>query len=135
MARCSGSLGWNFLEYGFTFEEGASSGPGDPRRGFIAMAVVPSGYVRSACSSNAPSTPGSGSRPRGDGDRSAAVVGGIRRIGRSEPPVREAPPAETASEAIERLERLAELRRCGDLTTDEYERFKQALLREAEGAG
>ena len=54
---------------------------------------------------------------------------------RSEPPVAEAPPAETASEAIDRLERLAELRRRGDLTTDEYERFKQALLRDAEGAG
>jgi hypothetical protein len=38
----------------------------------------------------------------------------------------------TAMDVVERLERLAELRRRGDLSNVEFERFKAALLESAE---
>jgi len=124
-----GSLGWNFLEYGLTFEEGAIVwGWVIPGVIFILMAVVPLWFVWSARASSVPINARFG-LPAG---REAAT----------EPPpslgwdtshaVREEPPPEAPSEAIDRLERLAELRRRGDITNDEYERFKQALLRDVE---
>jgi hypothetical protein len=38
----------------------------------------------------------------------------------------------TGPDPVERLQRLADLRRRGDITTDEFERFKRALLLDAE---
>ena len=132
-----GSLGWNFLEYGFTFEEDAIVwGWVIPGVIFILMAVVPLWFVWSVRSSAVPINARFGlPAAREMATDPAPSLGWDPSHRRSEPPVAEAPPAETASEAIDRLERLAELRRRGDLTTDEYERFKQALLRDAEGAG
>ena len=132
-----GSLGWNFLEYGFTFEEGGIVwGWVIPCVAFIAMAIVPLWVVWSARSSDVPVNARFGLPAARDAPRDPPPSLGWDSSHRSsEPAEREEPPAETASEAIDRLERLAELRRRGDLTTDEYERFKQALLRDAEGAG
>jgi hypothetical protein len=53
--RLFGSLGWNFLEYGFTFEEGAIVwGWVIPGVIFILMAVVPLWFVWSARASSVP---------------------------------------------------------------------------------
>jgi hypothetical protein len=132
-----GSLGWNFLEYGFTYQEGEVVwGWVIPGVAFILMAVVPLWVVWSARSDavslNARFGLPAAREPATDPPPSLGWDTSHRS---SEPVVREEPPAENASEAIDRLERLAELRRRGDLTTDEYERFKAALLRETEGAG
>ena len=132
-----GSLGWNFLEYGFTFEESAIVwGWVIPGVIFILMAVVPLWFVWSVRSSDVPINARFGlpAAPEMATDP-APSLGWDASHRRSEQARPEAPPAETASEAIDRLERLAELRRRGDLTTDEYERFKKALLRDAEGVG
>ena len=132
-----GSLGWNFLEYGFTFEEGAIVwGWVIPGVIFIAMAVVPLLVVLSA-RSNAVSLNARFGLPaaRETATDPAPSFGWDPSHGHTEQPRAVDAAAETTSEAIDRLERLAELRRRGDLTTDEYERFKAALLRDAEGAG
>jgi hypothetical protein len=132
-----GSLGWNFLEYGLTFEEGAIVwGWVIPGVIFILMAVVPLWVVWTA-RSNAVSLNARFGLPaaRETATDPAPSLGWDPSHRRGEPAFRDEPPAETSSEAIDRLERLAELRRRGDLTTDEYERFKAALLRETEGAG
>jgi hypothetical protein len=129
-----GSLGWNFLEYGFTFEEGAVIwGWVIPGVVFILMAVVPLWFVWSARASSVPINARFG-LPAG---REAVAepppsLGWDTSHRLAEPAAREEPPSEAPSEAIERLERLAELRRRGDITSDEYERFKQALLRDVE---
>ena len=130
-----GSLGWNFLEYGLTFEEGAVVwGWVIPGVIFILMAVVPLWVVWTA-RSNAVSLNARFGLPaaRETATDPAPSLGWDPSHRRSEPAVREAPAAEAPSEAIDRLERLAELRRRGDITNDEYERFKQALLRDVEG--
>ena len=132
-----GSLGWNFLEYGYTFEEGAIVwGWVIPGVIFILMAVVPLWFVWSVRSSEVPINARFGlPTARETATDAPPSLGWDPSHGRTEQPLAVAPAAETTSEAIDRLERLAELRRRGDLTTDEYERFKQALLRDAEGAG
>jgi hypothetical protein len=130
-----GSLGWNFLEYGLTFEEGAIIwGWVIPGVVFILMAVIPLWFVWSARASSVPINARFG-LPAG---REAATdpppsLGWDTSHRRTEPAVREEPPPEGPSEAIDRLERLAELRRRGDITNDEYERFKLALLGEVDG--
>jgi hypothetical protein len=111
-----GSLGWNFLEYGFTYEEGGIVwGWVIPGVIFILMAVVPLWFVWSARASTVPINARFG-LPAG-----------------REPHREPSTDADDADEAVDRLERLADLRRRGDITNDEYERFKQALLREVEG--
>lgn len=121
-----GSLGWNFLEYGFTYEEGGIVwGWVIPGVIFILMAVVPLWFVWSARASSVPINARFGLPAGRDGpmaEPSPSVAW--------DPSHRE-PPADT-DDAIDRLERLADLRRRGDITNAEYERFKQALLRDVE---
>ena len=124
-----GSLGWNFLEYGFTFEEGGIVwGWVIPGVIFILMAVVPLWFVWSA---RASSVPINARRPAGGLDAPRPSHGrrsrGIHRT--ADRP----PPPMTLMTPSDRLDRLADLRRRGDITDDEYERFKQALLRDVEG--
>jgi hypothetical protein len=134
-----GSLGWNFLEYGFTFEEGGVVwGWVIPGVAFIAMAVVPLWVVWSARSSDVPVNARFGLPAAREAASEPSPSLGWDPSHRPESPAvtrEEDLPGSSAADAVDRLERLAELRRRGDLTTDEYERFKQALLREAEGAG
>ena len=122
-----GSLGWNFLEYGFTFEEGGIVwGWVIPGVIFILMAVVPLWFVWSVRASSVPINARFG-LPAG---RETAATE-PRPSGAWDPSHRE--PTADADDAVDRLERLADLRRRGDITNDEYERFKQALLRDVEG--
>jgi hypothetical protein len=129
-----GSLGWNFLEYGFTFEEGAIVwGWVIPGVVFILMAVVPLWFVWSARASSVPINARFGLPAGRELDTEPPPsLGWDPSHRRPEPAVGEQAPPEAPSEAIDRLERLAELRRRGDITNDEYERFKQSLLREVE---
>jgi hypothetical protein len=125
-----GSLGWNFLEYGFTFEEGGIVwGWVIPGVIFILMAVVPLWFVWAARASSVPINARFG-LPAGRDSPSTEPRPSIAW----DPSHREPPAhADDADEAIDRLERLADLRRRGDITNDEFERFKQALLRDVEG--
>jgi hypothetical protein len=118
-----GSLGWNFLEYGLTAEEGGVVwGWVIPGVIFVVMAVVPLWFVWSARASSVPIDARFGLPAR-------------------EPPTEPSPSLAwdashrepQADDAVDRLERLAELRRRGDITNDEFERFKQALLHDVEG--
>jgi hypothetical protein len=122
-----GSLGWNFLEYGFTYEEGGVVwGWVIPGVIFILMAVVPLWFVWSTRASSVPINARFGlpaSRETAATEPRPSIAWDTSH--------RE-PPADT-DDAIDRLERLADLRRRGDITNDEYERFKQALLRDVEG--
>ena len=129
-----GSLGWNFLEYGFTFEEGAIVwGWVIPGVVFVLMAVIPLWFVWSARASTVPINARFGlPAGRETATEPPPSLGWDASHRRAEATVREESSQETPSEAIDRLERLAELRRRGDITTDEYERFKQALLRDVE---
>ena len=121
-----GSLGWNFLEYGFTFEEGGIVwGWLVPGVMFILMAVVPLWFVWSARASTVPINARFGLAAGRDASSTALPPSlGWDRSHRE-------PPADT-EDAIDRLERLADLRQRGDITNDEYEHFKQALLRDVE---
>jgi hypothetical protein len=122
-----GSLGWNFLEYGFTYEDGVVVwGWVIPGVIFVAMAVVPLWFTWMGRSSATPVS---------------ARFGLPDRMERGAPPTQPAAsasadhrpdPMRTADDAVDRLERLAELHRRGDLTTAEYEGFKTALLRDME---
>jgi hypothetical protein len=130
-----GSLGWNFLEYGLTFEEGAIVwGWVIPGVVFVLMAVIPLWFVWSARASTVPINARFGlPAGREAATEPAPSLGWDASHRRTEAAaVREEPQPEAPSDAIDRLERLAEMRRRGDITTDEYERFKQALLREVE---
>src|SRR5262245_22863252 len=122
-----GSLGWNFLEYGFTAEEGGIVwGWVIPGVVFVLMAVVPLWFVWSARESSVPINTRFGlpaaRAPATDPPPSLAW----------DPSHRVPAPDESDDAAVDRLERLAALRRRGDITNDEYERFKQALLRDVE---
>jgi len=127
-----GSLGWNFLEYGFTFEDG------DPVWGwivpgilFILMAVVPLWFVWWARGSATPLDARLG-LSRGLDARATRDA----RNASSEPrPSHPSPADPSVEDPVDQLERLADLRRRGDLTGDEYERFKRALLRDVEHRG
>ena len=119
-----GSLGWNFLEYGLTFEEGAVVwGWVIPGIAFIAVAVIPLWFVWSARASSVPINTRFGLPAGKDAATEPPPSLGWNRSHR-EP---------ETGHAVDRLERLANMRRRGDITSDEYERFKQALLRDVEG--
>jgi hypothetical protein len=121
-----GSLGWNFLEYGFAYEEGGIVwGWVIPGVIFILMAVVPLWFVWSVRTSSVPINARFG-LPAGRDATSTEPRPSIAW----DQSHRE--PAADEHDAIDRLERLADLRRRGDITNDEYERFKQALLRDVE---
>ena len=119
-----GSLGWNFLEYGLTFEEdGIVWGWVIPGVIFILMAVVPLWFVWSARASSVPINARfglpAGREPATDPPPSAGWDTSHR-----EP---------QGDDAIDRLERAANLWQSGMIDDDEYDRLKEALLREAEG--
>ena len=120
------SLGWNFLEYGFTAggEEGLVWGWIVPGVIFVLMGGIPLWIAWAARSSGTPVAKRFGM---------PYVETGARRA----PPLRPrdpdpVPPDAVSPDPVERLERLADLRRLGDLTTEEFERFKRALLLDAE---
>jgi hypothetical protein len=130
-----GSLGWNFLEYGFTYEEGdVVWGWVIPGVIFVLMAVVPLWFVWSSRWSDLPIDARLGLPHRQAAADPAPSLGWDPSHRREVPPAAdESPPEPSSADAVDRLERLADLRRRGDLTSDEYERFKQAFLRDVEG--
>ena len=138
------SLGWNFLDFGF------NPGPGFgwewgwliPGILFVLMGAVPLFVAWQGRSSATPiarrfGLPSSveavepGPSPGWDPSQRS-------RTSSSQTPRPVTPAAvdalqsEESSDVVDRLERLAALRRRGDLTADEFERFKRALLRDAE---
>ena len=139
------SLGWNFLEFGFTggSEEGLVWGWIVPGVLFVLMGAVPLWVAWMGRSSATPvaarfglphDRPGS-AEPRPPFGRDMSHRAAARSTDRPAPPPKPAPreaAGEPGSDPVERLERLADLRRRGDLTGDDYERFKAALLRDAE---
>jgi hypothetical protein len=133
-----GSLGWNFLEYGFSYEEGGIVwGWVIPGVVFIAMAVIPLWFVWTARASTTPIDARFG-LPAGRGttsepDPSLGWDPSHRRAELGTHPAADELPREDSADAVDRLERLAEMRGRGDITNGEYERFKQALLRDVEG--
>jgi hypothetical protein len=121
-----GSLGWNFLEYGFTFEEGGIVwGWVIPGVIFVLMAVVPLWFAWSARGSSVPVNARFGL----PGPRESAPDPAPSLAWDSSHRV----PPTSVDDPVDRLERLADLRRRGDITNDEYERFKRTLLRDVEG--
>ena len=128
------SLGWNFLEYGFF--------PPDDSDWiwswlFCGVLFVLMGAV--------PLVIGIGLAREGSGGSGRAYASG-RVVVRPRPPREDppAPPATPRAEAttarsgddealVDRLERLAAMRRRGDLTTEEFETAKAATLAEAGG--
>ena len=134
-----GSLGWNFLEYGFTFQPGEVIwGWVIPGVIFVAMAVGPLAIAWSARGSAVPVNARFGlpyrPEPR-DPPPSLGWDPSHRIAPRPAPDIDggAVAPDPDRGDAIDRLDRLAELRRRGDLTTEEFERFKAALLRDVEG--
>jgi len=118
------SLGWNFLEYGFFPPEGADGWVWSwifCGVVFVLMGALPLVFVV-------------GAWREATGER---AYGGGRVVVRRAPPMTSAPssprPETTPAEhddIVERLERLAALRRAGDITNDEYELTKARLLRQ-----
>ena len=131
------SLGWNFLEYGFFPPEGGWVWSWL----FCGVLFVLMGAVPLVDRRSPPS------------ERRAAAAAPTRRAGwssgrgrarpRSSPPVvdRAATPSPALAVVaddgalVDRLERLAAMRRRGDLTTAEYETAKAATLAEAAAGG
>jgi hypothetical protein len=127
------SLGWNFLEFGFDPGDGLGWEWGwlVPGFLFVLMGGVPLVIAWQGRRSATPVAARFGlpsTRVVSDPPRSLGWDPSHRRAG---PAASDAVPPE--GDVVDRLDRLAGLRRRGDLTNDEYERFKQALLREAEG--
>jgi len=125
------SLGWNFLEYGFFPPEGADGWVWSWVFCGVLFMVMGLGPVIVAI--------GSAREALDDGGR--AYVGG-RVVVRPQPLPRTAgsapsrsiadedPPDEDEDgDVVDRLERLAALRRAGDITNEEYELAKDRLLR------
>jgi hypothetical protein len=144
------SLGWNFLEYGFTAggEEGLVWGWIIPGVIFVLMGGIPLWIVVATRGSDTPVAARFG-MPTAGGSRpeprpslgwdtshraSTAPTGAKRALAASAAPVSGTldRARDDESDAIDRLERLADLRRRGDISTDEFERFKRALLLDAE---
>lgn len=125
------SLGWNFLEYGFTAgeDEGLAWGWIVPGAIFVLMGGVPLWIAWASRGSDTPVAKRFGMpylelrapTPK----RGGATAGG-------ESPRTAQRPAPEPEDPVDRLERLADLRRRGDITTDEYDRFKRAVLLDAE---
>jgi hypothetical protein len=135
------SLGWNFLEYGFFPPEGGwvwswiFCGVVFVLMGAIPLIVVV-GAARAGDEGRAYAAGRVVVRPRPAGPTSS---GDPRIAYRPEPaPAAASPivPPETRSPTeplVDRLERLAAMRRRGDLTSAEYETAKAATLAEADG--
>ena len=140
------SLGWNFLEYGFTAggEEGLVWGWIVPGVIFVLMGAIPLWIVFATRGSSTPvaarfGMPGAGgtrSEPRPSLGWDTSHRGPAGTPVRSPRPQRDVRAAvgrpDATADPVDRLERLADLRRRGDITTDEFERFKRALLLDAE---
>ncbi len=136
------SLGWNFLEYGFTAVPGELVwGWVVPGVIFVLMGGVPLAIGLRALGGSTPIAARFGmpfaARPAVPGPSLGWDVS--HRAG-SDAPVaegtahrRDVDDGPAGGDVVARLERLADLRRRGDLTNEEYERFKAALLRDAEG--
>jgi hypothetical protein len=140
------SLGWNFLEFGLTAgaEDGLVWGWIIPGVLFVLMGGVPLWVVWLGRRSTTPIAARFGlpheragtSHPGPSFGWDASHRAAARSTDRPSPPPASAPrdaAGDVGSDPVARLERLADLRRRGDLTTDEYERFKAALLHDAEG--
>jgi hypothetical protein len=137
------SLGWNFLDYAF-------NPPGPPGQGIVwgwlipgvmfvimgglpLLAVLPIGH--SGRSGRARATLAQGVAPRKSAsserrDTYRRLASDLRAF-REKIQADEAEAADEANDLVSRLERLAALRRAGDLTFDEYDRAKQALIADA----
>jgi hypothetical protein len=138
------SLGWNFLDYGFnpgTEDGGWEWGWLIPGVMFVLMGGVPLVVAWWARSSSVPvnrrfglpSGPDNTEPPPSLGwDPSHRAVVTARSIDPGPPDEEPARPLVDAADVVDRLERLAEMRRRGDLTNVEFERFKAALLRSEE---
>lgn len=113
------SLGWNFLEYGF-FPPGGDGWVWSWL--FCGVLFVLMGAV--------PLAIGIGIAREGSGGSGRAYASG-RVVVRPTPP-RQPEPGEDGT-LVDRLERLASLRRRGDLTNAEYETAKAATLADAGG--
>ena len=113
------SLGWNFLEYGF-FPPGGDGWVWSWL--FCGVLFVLMGAVPLAIAI--------GIAREGSGGVGRAYASGRVVVRPTPPPQPE--PGEDAT-MVDRLERLASLRRCGDLTNQEYEAAKAATLAEAGG--
>lgn len=134
------SLGWNFLEYGFTAggDEGWVWGWVIPGVLFVLMGGVPLWIALATRKSETPVAArfGMPSATRSEPELRRAEPRGTRR---AQPPraastvdVKPGGADDGDADPIDRLERLAALRRRGDLTNEEFERFKHALLLDAE---
>jgi hypothetical protein len=137
------SLGWNFLEYGFTAggDEGWVWGWIIPGVLFVLMGGIPlwlawvsrSSVTPVARRFGLPSSRRDAAEPEPSLGRDAT-----HRVRQEPSSIRAAATegvgdADAGPDPVERLERLADLRRRGDITNEEFERFKAALLRDAEG--
>jgi hypothetical protein len=135
------SLGWNFLEYGIAPpKELDTSSPVwgwvIPGVLFVAMGAVPLWFAWSA--RHEIRSEGSPAVARRFG---VPVLPGQPAASTPTPPSmawapanRPGPPDASSEDVVDRLERLAALRRRGDITNDEYELAKAQLLRGAEAS-
>ena len=144
------SLGWNFLEYGFWPPGGGGWEWGWLIPGFIFLIMGgaplvfawgarrefggPDGGARVASTFGLPATGGQsvkvsyGWHPA---NRAASAVVATSVVGATSATAGTTTTADDAADdggLVDRLERLAALRRGGDLTTEEYEAAKAALL-------
>jgi hypothetical protein len=130
------SLGWNFLEYGANPPEPFGDGPElgwlIPGLLFVLMGGVPllvAWRARDVIRSEGQSAV---STPFGN-----PTFGSIRAAGRRAAPPPDMTPSATprgvqeSADIVDGLERLARLRRSGDITNAEFESAKAALLRQA----
>jgi hypothetical protein len=140
------SLGWNFLQYGFFAPDGGwiwswifcgvlfvlmgaiplvviGAGRGDPHEGraYASGRVV----VRPRAVSSSAGDPRIAYRPLASADPPVPPAGSATPADPGEAPL--------AEPIVDRLERLAAMRRRGDLTSAEYETAKNATLAEAAG--
>jgi putative oligomerization/nucleic acid binding protein len=107
------SLGWNFLEYGIR----PPGGPSGTEIGWLICGVV---FVATGA---IPLAIAIAARHELRSEGAAAVA---RRYRMNLP--RQPPPSRSGVNDLDRLERLADLHRAGDLTDDEYAAAKRRLL-------
>ena len=119
------SLGWNFLEYAF-------NPPGPPGQGIVWGWLIP-GAVFIVMGA----VPVLAVLPIGQSGRSGRARAGVARRVAPRPSVSDVRPTSSGAagdDLASKLERLAALRRSGDLTRDEFDAAKQALIYEARGS-
>lgn len=131
------SLGWNFLEYGIAPpaelapDGGAIWGWLVPGVIFVLMGGVPLWFAWTSRSSLRREGSAGIARRFGVPDFGGAAAAPMPRPSLGWDPSERPGGSEARSEdVVDRLERLADLRRRGDLTTEEYETFKRRLLGE-----